>query len=189
MPVLARSPSSISAMTCLPDRLMRRRSSTSLSKPSRTKPPSRASAGGSSAIAWSIHCAEIRQVVELAGQAAEQRRLAIAQQQREPGRRRQRARQRHQVARSRRRQRDPGDQSLEILDRLQRLARLAALGRLDRELFDGVEAIADRLERGQRAKQPRAEQPAPHRRDRAIDLVEQRSARGRRPSPARSRDA
>ena len=56
MPVRARSPASISAMTCLPERLIVRSSSTSGSKPSRTKPPSRASAGGSSMMAASTHC-------------------------------------------------------------------------------------------------------------------------------------
>jgi hypothetical protein len=48
MPVRTRSCSSISAITCLPERLMCRSSSSAVSTPSRMKPPSRASAGGSS---------------------------------------------------------------------------------------------------------------------------------------------
>ncbi len=54
MPVRARSCSSISAISCLPDRLMWRSSSSAVSNPSRTYPPSRASAGGSSVRAASI---------------------------------------------------------------------------------------------------------------------------------------
>ena len=129
----------------------------------------------------SIHCAQVRQIVELADQAAQQRRLALGQQQRAAAARR--ASDRDSAIRSRGPAVDSAmrdDQPLEILDRLQRLAHLAALGGPDRELLDGVEAIANRLERGQRAQQPGAQQPAAHRRDRAIDLVEQRSLRGRR---------
>ncbi len=54
MPVRARSCSSICAMSCLPDRLMWRSSSSAGSNPSRTNPPSRASAGGSSIRAASM---------------------------------------------------------------------------------------------------------------------------------------
>ena len=60
---------------------------------------------------------------------------------------------------------------------------LAALGAAEREVLDRVEPILDPLERDQRPQQPGAQQPAAHRRDRAIDLVEQRAGRGRRPAP------
>ena len=43
-----------------------------------------------------------------------------------------------------------------------------------RQLFDRVEPVADGLERHQRPKQPRSQQAAAHRRDRAIEFVEQR---------------
>ena len=59
----------------------------------------------------------------------------------------------------------------------QRLAELAALGRAERQFLDRVEPIADALQRAQRPQQPGAEQPPAHRRDRAIDFVEQRSLR------------
>ena len=54
MPVRSRSRVSISAMICLPERLIVRRSSSSRSTPSRTIPPSRASAGASSRTVRSI---------------------------------------------------------------------------------------------------------------------------------------
>ncbi len=54
MPVRARSRSSISAITCRPERLMVFRSSSSGSMPSRVNPPSRANAGGSSMSVRSI---------------------------------------------------------------------------------------------------------------------------------------
>ena len=57
-------------------------------------------------------------------------------------------------------QRGARDQTLEILHRLERVAELAALGGAEGELLDGVEAIANRLERDQRAQQPRAQQAA-----------------------------
>ena len=63
------------------------------------------------------------------------------------------------------------------MNALQRLAKLASLGRAKGELLDGVEAIADALERAQRTQQPGAEQSSAHRRDRSIDLVQQRSLR------------
>ena len=58
-------------------------------------------------------------------------------------------------------ERGAGDQPLEILDGLDRVAELAALGRAERQLLDGVEPIADRLERQQRPQQPRARAPPP----------------------------
>ena len=66
-------------------------------------------------------------------------------------------------------------QPLEVLHRLDRVAELAALGGAEGELFDGVEAIANRLERDERAQQPRPQQAAADRGHRAIELVEQRS--------------
>ena len=79
------------------------------------------------------------------------------------------------VARAGGAERGARDQPLEVLDGLERLAELAAVGRPERELLDGVEPIADGLERDERPQQPGAQQPAAHRRDGAIELVEQRS--------------
>ena len=61
------------------------------------------------------------------------------------------------------------------LHALQRLAHLAAVGGPEREVFDGVEAIANRLQRHQRPEQPRAQQAGAHRRDGAVDLLQQRA--------------
>ena len=59
--------------------------------------------------------------------------------------------------------------------RLDRVAQLAAIGGAERQLLDGVEAIANRLERHERPQQPRAQQAAADRRHRAIQFVEQRT--------------
>ena len=156
---------------------MCRSSSTSGSKPSRTKPPSRASAGGSSAIAL-IDPLRARP----AGRRARRAGCAPAA----PGTRDSSSAQaRHRRQRSRQRHRDRA--ARRSTARCATISRsrswidfsvsrsLAAIGRPDRELFDRVEPIANRFERGQRAQQPGAQQPAAHRRHRAIDLVEQRS--------------
>ena len=100
-------------------------------------------------------------------------------------------RKRHQVARPGRAKRDAADQPLEVVHALERVAKLAALGRAKRQLLDGIQPVADALERAERTQQPRAQQPPAHRRDRPIDLVQQRSLR-RRPrcrSPPRGASA
>ena len=80
-----------------------------------------------------------------------------------------------EIARAGRAESGAREQPLEILHALDRVAKLAAVGREKRELFDGVETIANRLERDQRAEQPRPQQAAADRRHRAIEFVEQRS--------------
>src|SRR5690606_3594189 len=67
------------------------------------------------------------------------------------------------------------DQTLEVVHRLERLAQLRALDRPEGELLDRIEAVANRLERDERAQQPRAEEPAAHRRHRLVELGQQRS--------------
>ena len=67
------------------------------------------------------------------------------------------------------------DEPLEILHAFQDLAELAAVGAAKRKLLDGVQPIADAIERDERAQQPRAQQAAGHGGHRAIDLVEQRA--------------
>ena len=57
----------------------------------------------------------------------------------------------------------------------QRVAQLDARGAAEGEVLDRVEPILDPLERDQRPEQPGAQQPSAHRRDRAIDLVQQRA--------------
>jgi hypothetical protein len=56
----------------------------------------------------------------------------------------------------------------------ERLAQPAPFRRAEGELFDGVEPIANRLEREERPQEPGAQQPPAHGRARAIDLVEER---------------
>ena len=145
--------------------------------PSRVKPPSRANAAGSSISARSISARSVRKVVELGDQAAQERRLHLREQHRQAGNRRQRQPQRDQIARTGGAERGARDQPLEVVDRLQRVAEPRALGGPERELLDRVEPIADPLQRAQRAQQPPAQQAGAHRRDRAVDLVEQRSLR------------
>ena len=55
--------------------------------------------------------------------------------------------QRHEIARPRGSERGAADEALEVVDGLQHLAEPAALGRAEGELLDGIEPIADALER------------------------------------------
>ena len=144
-------------MICLPDRLIVRSSSSSASTPSRVKPPSRASAGGSSTSVASIALAHVGQIVELGDERAHERRLELGQHRPDARNRRQRLLQADEIARPGRAERRARDQPLEILDGLERVAELAALGRAERELLDGVEPIANRFERNERPEQPRAQ--------------------------------
>ena len=175
MPVRARSASSISAMRCLPDRLMPRRSSSSGSTPSRTTPPSRATSRRFVEQRPIELLAQVREIVQLGEEARHERSLHLAEQHPHARHCRDRLAQRHEIARACRAERRAGDEPLDVVDRLQRLAHLRALGAAKGELFDRVEPVLDALEREQRPEQPAAQQPPPHRRDRAIDLVQQRS--------------
>ena len=177
-------------MTCLPDRLMVRSSSSSASTPSRVKPPSRASAGGSSTSVDSMRVAHVREIVELGQRAIE--RAAPADRPgrvRRRGTTRERLLQTDEIARTGGAERGAGHQPLEVLDGFDRVAELAALGRPERQFLDRVEPIADRLERHQRTEQPRAEQPAAHRRHRCGRVRRAATRRVRPPSPRRSRGA
>ena len=121
--------------------------------------------------------ANIGEIVELGEQAAHQRRLALVEQQPDARHRLQRLPQRHEFARARRAERDAADQPLEVVNALERVAKLAALGRAERQLFDRIEPIANALERAQGTQQPCPQQPPAHRRDRPIDLMQQRAVR------------
>ena len=114
MPVRARSRSSISAMICLPDRLMSGSSSSSGSTPSRVKPPSRASAGGSSTSVDSTSVADVREVVELGDQRSDERRLQLGEQRADARDQRQRLLEADEVAWPGRAEGRPRDQPLEI---------------------------------------------------------------------------
>jgi hypothetical protein len=118
--------------------------------------------------------ANVREVIELGDQAADERRTQLRQQQPHPRDGGNRLAQRGEIARPRGAERGTADQALDIVDGLERLAHLRPLGAAKGELLDRVETILDALDREQRPQQPRTEQPAAHRRHRAIDLVEQR---------------
>ena len=155
---------------------MLRRSSSSASTPSRIMPPSRATAGGSSmqrARRARRGCRRDRRARRAGcGRAAPATRSSSSRTRGIGG---DRLPQRHQIARSRGPERRARDEPLDVVDRLQRLAHLRPLGAAERELLDRVEPILNPLERDQRPQQPGAQQPAAHRRHRAIDLVEQRT--------------
>ena len=149
MPVRARSRSSISAMTCLPERLIvaqlvelgvdavadeaavareRRRLVDQRAPRSRRGRRRRSSSSATS--------------------ERDERRLQLGEQRRaRAGSTAERLLQADEIARPGGAERRARDQPLEVLDGLERLAELAALGRPERELLDRVEPIADRLER------------------------------------------
>ena len=154
---------------------MLRRSSSSGSTPSRTAPPSRATAGGSSSSVAIQLVAQLRQVVELRREAAQERRLKGFEEHPEARHGGERLPQRDQIARPRGAERGAGDDPLHVVHGLQRLAHLRALGAAEREVLDAVEAILDALERGERPEQPGPDQAAAHRGAGPIDLVQQRS--------------
>ena len=79
-----------------------------------------------------------------------------------------------EVARPGDAQRGPRHEPLEVVDGLERVAQLGAFDAAKRQFLDGVEPIADGFERDQRPHQPRAQEASAHRRDRLVDLVEQR---------------
>ena len=60
---------------------------------------------------------------------------------------------------------------------LEDFPKAAAIRRPKGELFDRIQPIVDPLERAERLEQPAPQHSAAHRRDGAIDLVEQRSLR------------
>ncbi len=190
MPVRERSACSISAITCLPDRLTCRSSSSSRSTPSRIMPPSRASAGGSSTSTDVEPRPQLGQIVELrrdartsAAPAAVRAACARA------GRRRARpsipTRSRGPATPSAARATSRSRSCTCFSD----FPQLRAIDAVKRQLLDRVEAVADRFQRDKRTEQPSAQEASAHRRDREIQLVEQRVRRGRLRRPRRSRGA
>jgi hypothetical protein len=67
----------------------------------------------------------------------------------------------------------PRDEPFEVLDALQRFAELSAVGRPERKLLDGVEPVADGLERDERPEQPGTQQAAASGSHRPIEFVEE----------------
>ena len=118
--------------------------------------------------------AQVREIVEFGGEAADERRLKWFQQHTDARNRRHRLPQRDEIARSGRAQSGAGYEPLDIVNRLQRFADLRAFGTPKRKLFDRIESILDPLERQQRPQQPGAQQASAHRGERSIDLLQQR---------------
>ena len=175
MPVRARSRSSISAITCLPDRLMWRRSSSSGSTPSRIMPPSRASAPGSSTSVCSMAARNTGM------SSSDATRLATSGACRPSSTMRTRGTAPSDCL-SPTRSRGPATPSAaRATSRSRSCTDLSASRSFARstpaegDLLDRVEAVADRFECDQRADEPGAQQTAAHRRDGLVDLVEQRS--------------
>ena len=81
----------------------------------------------------------------------------------------------HQVARPCRAQRGTGDQALQVMHPLEQLAQFGAFCRAERKVLDRIKPVLDPRQRHKRPQEPRAEQPSPHRRDGAIQFVEQGS--------------
>ena len=131
--------------------------------------------------------ANVGKIIELREQAAEQRRVhalsradpvgSAVEQQAQTRDRGNRQPQRDEIARAGGAQRHAADEPLDVVHRLQHLAEAAAIGRAEGELLDGVEPIANPLQRTERLQQPAAQHAAAHRGDGAIDLVEQRPLR------------
>ena len=127
--------------------------------------------------------AHVGQIVEPADQAADQRRLEFLEHHPDARDRGDRLAQRHEVARPGRAERRARDQPFDVVDALERVAQLGARRAAEREVLDRVEPVLDPLERDERPQQPAAQQAAAHRRDGAIDLMQQRVRCGRRRPP------
>ena len=137
-------------------------------------PPSRATAGGSSSERPVQRVADVWQLVEPGDETPDERRLELVEHHADPGDGGERLPERDQVPRAGRAERRACDEALDVVNRLHRVAELRPGRAAEGEVLHGVEAILDAFERDQRADQPGAEQTAAHRRDRPIDLVEQR---------------
>ena len=119
--------------------------------------------------------AHVDEIVERADQRPGERRLARLEDEPHARHHRDRLLQADEIARPRVAERGTRDEALEILHAFQDLAELAAVCAAKGELLDGIQAVANAIERDQRAQQPRAQQASRHGRDRPIDLVEQRA--------------
>ncbi len=122
--------------------------------------------------------ANVHEIVQLGEQRPDERRLQVRQHGPEPRDDGERVLQADEIARARGAESGAGDEPLEILNGFDRVPELAAFGVVKRQFLDCVEAIANRLERDQRAEQPRSQETAADRRHGSIELVEQRSGAG-----------
>ena len=116
--------------------------------------------------------------VEFRRQARHEGRLEPREQLAESGHGRERRAERHQVARPGGAERGARHEALDVVHRPQRIAELAPLGRAEGEVLDGIEAVADALEREERPDEPRAEEARAHGRHGAVKLLEQRAGAG-----------
>ena len=117
--------------------------------------------------------AHVDEIVQRAHERSRQRRFACLEEQPDARHDRNRLLQADEIARPGIAERGARDEALEILHAFQDLAELAAVGAAKRELLDGVQAIANAIERDERPQQPGAQQASGHGGDRAVDLVQQ----------------
>ncbi len=117
--------------------------------------------------------AHVDEIVQRADERPRQRRLESVEEQPDTRHDRNRLLQADEIARPGIAERGARDETLEILHTFQDFPKLAAVGAAKGELLDGVETIANSIERDERPQQPRAQQPSSHGGDRAIDLVKQ----------------
>ena len=175
MPVRARSRSSISAITCLPERLIAQRIELGVDAVARE-----AAVARQRRRVVDEHgvdgAADVSEIVEPGHQRPDERCLQPSSSSRTRGTTVSEL-QAHEVARAGGAERGARDQPFEILDTLRDVAKLAALSGAKRQFFDGVEAVANRLERDEWAEQPGAKQPSGHGGDCAVDLVEEGALR------------
>ena len=118
--------------------------------------------------------AHIDEIVERADERPGERRLAGVEHEPHARHDRNRLLQADEIARTGIAECRARDEALEILHMLQDLAKLAAVCTAKGKLLDGVETIANPIERDKRTQQPRAQQAPGHDGHRSIDLVQQR---------------
>ena len=98
--------------------------------------------------------AHVDEIVERAHERPRQRRLARIEEQPDARHDRNRLLQADEIARSGIAERGARDEALEILHSFQDFAELAAVGAAKGELLDGVQTIANSIERDERSQQP-----------------------------------
>ena len=171
----ARSRSSIAAIVARPPRLVPRSSSSSGSTPSRTKPPSRTSAGRGVHQGAGDLVGEVEGRVELLRLLAQERGQAVDEGLGRGGQRPQGLAEGHEVPRPRRAQGDPAEDAVEVLHAAERLAQAAAVEGAEGQLLDGVEPVLDALELDEGPQDPLAQQAAAHGGPGVVEDVEERA--------------
>ena len=119
--------------------------------------------------------AHVHEIVQLGDETLDQRRLELLEPHSHARYGGDRLAQRDEIPRAGRAQRRARDQAVDVVHRLQRLAQLDPGCAAEREILDRIEPILDPLERHEWPQQPAAQQASAHRRDRAVDFMQQRA--------------